>query len=514
MRLGICLLLAIAATCLFVNSSNAQGLDSAKQSVVAFDIQIAKIRSGSLAQKMHFDDMIAEAQRNQRMNEVDLTKVDRIIGSVSAPEGIAAVAGMGRGDNLPMDFFVRILFSDAAGAEKMYQEFLGKSKVVEANGRTFLRPKTENDPQNISICRIDPKTIEFGTDGYVMQTTRNFRTDKLTATWNAMPNSPVRVAVDLDGAQALITEAVAMAQQQLPPQAMMFVDMVTKMSTLSIVADPDDSPMLLLTTTGKDAEAATAIEATLNGVLGMARVGGQQAVDSMKESDPELAAAGASILASLQAKRNDSVVTVEIQRPAGLEEALSAAITKARGTAQRMKGMNDVKQVALAIHNFEASYGRLPWAPLNDQSDDLSWRARVLPFVEQARLYDQLDMTKGAADAPNSQFADQMPIVFGADGSHSGIYTVSHDVMPSRFRDIIDGMSNTIMLIQTDGDVPWLKKGDLTIDEAVTVITSLPPGQSVNVGFYDGSVRAMDSSASADNLRAMMTYNGKEVIEF
>ncbi|UUO06018.1 DUF1559 domain-containing protein [Blastopirellula sp. J2-11] len=66
---------------------------------------------------------------------------------------------------------------------------------------------------------------------------------------------------------------------------------------------------------------------------------------------------------------------------------LLPAVQQAREAARRMQCSNNMKQLGLALHNFESTYKELPMG--NDTNHN--WKVRILPFVEQSVLYDQLD---------------------------------------------------------------------------------------------------------------------------
>ena len=79
---------------------------------------------------------------------------------------------------------------------------------------------------------------------------------------------------------------------------------------------------------------------------------------------------------------------------------LLPAVQAAREAARRMQCNNNLKQIALAIHNHHDTYKKFPpashseeWqtALNNGQAwDRLSYLTRVLPFVEQQALFDQV----------------------------------------------------------------------------------------------------------------------------
>ncbi len=74
---------------------------------------------------------------------------------------------------------------------------------------------------------------------------------------------------------------------------------------------------------------------------------------------------------------------------------LLPAVQAAREAARRSSCNNNLKQLALAMHNHHDTYGQFPAG--GDHSGDGSremwgWGAHILPFIEQENLYDQLQV--------------------------------------------------------------------------------------------------------------------------
>jgi prepilin-type N-terminal cleavage/methylation domain-containing protein/prepilin-type processing-associated H-X9-DG protein len=85
---------------------------------------------------------------------------------------------------------------------------------------------------------------------------------------------------------------------------------------------------------------------------------------------------------------------------------LLPAVQAAREAARRMKCQNNLKQIGLAAHNFESTFGRLP--PGNtDQPDPSIASALVLlmPYLEQANKYSQFDFTTNIDTSPTNATA-------------------------------------------------------------------------------------------------------------
>ncbi len=87
---------------------------------------------------------------------------------------------------------------------------------------------------------------------------------------------------------------------------------------------------------------------------------------------------------------------------------LLPAVQAAREAARRMQCINNCKQLALAVQNYEASRQKLPPAssgPLSLERTDFafqfkirsgtnhSWIVQILPFMEQQNLFDQFDLS-------------------------------------------------------------------------------------------------------------------------
>jgi len=200
---------------------------------------------------------------------------------------------------------------------------------------------------------------------------------------------------------------------------------------------------------------------------------------------------------------------------------LLPAVQQVREAARRIQCGNQMRQLSLAMHNFESAFGNFPpgiktaeitGTGIRDQSFDdvrtrpgLNWQACVLPYIEQAPLFDRVnDITNNLTNpslvhgneeivmtvipnliCPSCPMDDLNPIrpdAFGGDGdaakcnyigiwgtevsgnsdynqlaadasrwdpsTYSGILFINSEV---EFGEIQDGTSNTFVIAERDG---------------------------------------------------------------
>ena len=79
---------------------------------------------------------------------------------------------------------------------------------------------------------------------------------------------------------------------------------------------------------------------------------------------------------------------------ATLLSVVSLPAVKASHSAARRMSANNLKQLAIAMHNFHDVYKQLPSEAIFDKNGSplLSWRVHILPFIKQRELYEQFHL--------------------------------------------------------------------------------------------------------------------------
>jgi hypothetical protein len=222
--------------------------------------------------------------------------------------------------------------------------------------------------------------------------------------------------------------------------------------------------------------------------------------------------------------------------------ALAAPLQAARQAAQRARSMNNLKQLALAMHNYHDTHKHFPSRVTQSKAGKplLSWRVQLLPFLEANPLYEQFHQDEPWDSEHNRKLIEKMPAVFAspslpADIAAKGMtsyvapyflaplvdgqgkarpQTIFDSIAGTRFQKITDGTSNTIMILEANpkNAVVWTKPDDLPIDLA-DPLKGLKGQKSkgFNAAFGDGSVRFISDSIDPELLRKLFTMDGGEV---
>ncbi len=178
---------------------------------------------------------------------------------------------------------------------------------------------------------------------------------------------------------------------------------------------------------------------------------------------------------------------------------LLPAVQAARGAARRMSCQNNLHQVILAVHNYESATKRLPptWIKPAMSDDGWSAQARILPFVEALSLAEGVDFGDGYKHSQivqngkrtsvsgvrvptylcpseindvgrfdNSGQPEYFPLSYVCNAGPWFVYDPNTKKVgqgsfvpgrDGRFRDILDGLSNTLALAEVKAWNPYYR---------------------------------------------------------
>jgi hypothetical protein len=221
------------------------------------------------------------------------------------------------------------------------------------------------------------------------------------------------------------------------------------------------------------------------------------------------------------------LAVVVLSCPCGIA-LLLPAVQAAREAARRSQSMNNMKQIGIALHNYHDTHNEFPPAIVADANGQPLYSGRVLllPYMEQAALYEQWDKS-AAWDSPQNIALSQMVIVTFLDPSSptpnntahtdyeflTGQGAIFEQGVKHSMSTITDGTANTIALVEARGSsASWAAPSSIDINQ---IGTALPQGNHPGgnlVLMADGSVKFISQSINPQVLRSLSTRNGGEPV--
>jgi type II secretory pathway pseudopilin PulG len=209
---------------------------------------------------------------------------------------------------------------------------------------------------------------------------------------------------------------------------------------------------------------------------------------------------------------------------------LLPAVRSSGESRRRLRCNNNLKQIAIALQNYERDFGCLPPAYTVDANGRPlhSWRTLILPYIEQQALYDTIDLSKPWDDPANKEACDSYISIYDCP-SHDNIEeerakTVYLAVVAPggcfqpaygrALQEITDNHGLTLTVVEVDSGhaVPWMSPSDAD----AALILSL--GQSDKLlhrsvwqaAYVDGRTRSMSQETPPAALRAMISVAGND----
>lgn len=222
------------------------------------------------------------------------------------------------------------------------------------------------------------------------------------------------------------------------------------------------------------------------------------------------------LLESAKVKTSKNIVRCESSTKFDFD-ALAKPLNQIAAASKRSQAANNLRQNALAMHNFHSAMGGFPTSVMvhPETGKKYSWRIAILPFMERNDLYQQYDFSQEWDSPHNLEVTADMPDFFRADSDDEDSTNTSFFLLTGAgsvfggekaldFQEMADGSSNTIMAVEAIRDVHWSKPEDIVIDpkQPFPNLGGFHEG-GFNVTMMDGSVRFMSENVAPEVLRKL-----------
>jgi prepilin-type processing-associated H-X9-DG protein len=192
-----------------------------------------------------------------------------------------------------------------------------------------------------------------------------------------------------------------------------------------------------------------------------------------------------------------------------------------------MSCQNNLKQIALALHNYEEVYHCLPPAYTVDANGKPlhSWRTLILPYLEQLPLYEKIDLTKPWDDPANKAAYDTKVSTYKCPSASGSLTNTAYLAVvgpgccfqataPRRLAEMTDAPSLTLMVIEVDAEhaVHWMSPMDASERWILSFGESrqLPHPGGTQAAFMDGHVSFLGKEIKPATLRAAISVSGND----
>ncbi|HEY1859310.1 MAG TPA: DUF1559 domain-containing protein [Gemmataceae bacterium] len=290
---------------------------------------------------------------------------------------------------------------------------------------------------------------------------------------------------------------------------------------VAVGVNPPPKPSGTLVIQSQDADAAKELHAGLKQAV--EAIGNLPADNEVKKAVPDLE----KILGALLPQVQEDRLTLSVDEKM-VTNVLGPVVAKIRDAAKRMQSVNNMKQIALAMHNYHDANTKFPAAYSVDKDGKplLSWRVHILPYIEQDNLYKEFHLDEPWDSEHNKKLIPRMPKIYQSstklpEGGLTTYFVPVGDstIFPGKdavsFKDITDGTSNTVLLVDADDKnaAAWTRPEDLKVDpKKPEAGLAVRDGKSFTLAFADGSIHSVMTKIDKKTLWAIFTRNGGEAV--
>jgi hypothetical protein len=193
---------------------------------------------------------------------------------------------------------------------------------------------------------------------------------------------------------------------------------------------------------------------------------------------------------------------------------------------QEQKLVTHFRHIGISFHSHHDAMG---YMPKNIEDKDgkplLSWRVQILPYFELENLYTSFRLDEPWDSEHNKKLIEKIPEVYKpqrgkTDVGHTFVqmFTGKNTLLEAGkqigFNKIVDGLSNTLMVVESNKSVIWTKPDDMPFDPKKWPFLGNLKADEFLVCMADGAVRWVPRKIDKAILERAITINDGQPFDF
>ena len=457
----------------------------------------------------------------QKIAGMPVEEIEQITAVASNPDGVASAGSAGTPPQPQMAFGTTMIRAvHPTNFRTLTDSFAPNAKEEEYAGQVYYKSALSR------ICYFRPDDRTIVVDGeanlkWVIDSGREVKAKYVqSAIWEEVADNHIFGAID---------SAILSQQLDAPPPARGILPAFAPLwegSELLLIGSKFDGGFAVEGIAGCDDDgAAKTVQETLNASVTLLK---NLMTNVPSEWNKNVVDAGVAYLNGAQIMRAKNIVRISSSATVAAELMTSVIIptmSVQRVQAHQVTERKNLKQIALAMHNYHDANGHFPPAVVlgPDSKTPHSWRVALLPYLDlrvAGELYQGYHLDEPWDSEHNKQLIEKMPTVYkrGDDSTNAAYFVFTGPGTPFgkkegvRISDIVDGTSNTLMIVEAKRDFPWTKPEDIPYDPGAP----FPEigGYNANeflAAKFDGSVNVIRTQGISKKIwRQAILYNDME----
>jgi type II secretory pathway pseudopilin PulG len=441
-------------------------------------------------------------------------------------------------------------FAGPQAALKLPNEIRGHTRPDKLNGIDYFKSQSAELP---SFYQPDKNTLIIAPDATLRMLVENPQKNKsgplIDRVQKVAAGSDLYVAFDIATTQPFIQ--MGLMGEELPAQVKPFAATIPLLSAAELTVNLSRPAPTELVVHANDAESADRVMSLLKEGVEKAREQLRDDLAPQRESEDPIERAFAQYMERISGEwaepfmpmRDGARLTIFHFENSGSPQQqfvtmavvgvgvalVLPAVQAAREAARRAQSMNNLKQIALGILNYESAKQKLPTQAICDRDGKplLSWRVAILPYLDRRDLYNQFHLDEPWDSENNKALIAQIPAVFADPNGKLARGKTSYLALAGKecvfeggdkvvgLRNVTDGTANTIAVVEADAGkaVEWTKPEDLKFDakNPAAGLGHARPGGWLAM-FLDGHIQAISDTMDANVVKAMVTKAGGDAV--